>query len=102
MTRRLKLQSRIAAVVKKVAVTRKIVQSALTAQKSALSALTAQKSAARSNVAEFGEFLVNQIKDTVFRDSIFFCLYLYVCLNKSKCYGNSEDKVGVVLQGVRK
>jgi hypothetical protein len=27
---------------------------------------------------------------------------LYVCLNKNKCYGNSEDKDSVVLQGVRK
>lgn len=92
MRRRLKLQSRLAAVVRKDAVTRQnvqIAQSVQTAQRSAQSALIAlqksaqsalivlQKRAARSNFAEFDEFLVNQIKDTVFRDGIFF--YVYIC-----------------------
>lgn len=85
MRRRLKLQSRLAAVVRKDAVTRQNVQiaqrsaqSVQTAQRSAQSALIVlQKSAARSNFAEFDEFLVNQIKDTVFRDGIFF--YVYIC-----------------------
>ncbi len=42
------------------------------------------------------------IKDTVGEDSIFFMSIFVHHGNLRELYGNSEDKDGVVLQGVRK
>ena len=74
-------------------------QHAKRARRRSLNTLLRARNSASSGIDKFN---IKMIKDTVGEDSIFFMSIFVHHGNLRELYGNSEDKDGVVLQGVRK